>query len=64
MSRYLCNGRYRFELDDQTSGSALAQRLRVFLAPYFAEVDDDGQTTVDLRVRLHDSAAFNPEWMG
>ncbi|WXF89500.1 hypothetical protein WDV92_12685 [Pseudomonas syringae pv. atrofaciens] len=63
MSRYLCNGRYRFELDDQTSGSALAQRLRVFLAPYFAEVDDDGRTTVDLRVRLHDSAAFNPEWM-
>ncbi|EGH19605.1 hypothetical protein Pgy4_42219, partial [Pseudomonas savastanoi pv. glycinea str. race 4] len=64
MSRYLCNGRYRFELDDQTSGSALAQRLRVFLAPYFAEVADDGQTTVDLRVRLHDSTAFKPEWIG
>ncbi|MFH7489438.1 hypothetical protein RA273_28115, partial [Pseudomonas syringae pv. tagetis] len=48
---------------DPTSGSALAQRLRVFLSPYFAEVDDDGQSAVDLRVRQHDSAAFNPEWM-
>ncbi|OUM08535.1 hypothetical protein BW686_04240 [Pseudomonas syringae] len=62
-SRYLCNGRYRLELNDQASGSALAQRLRVFLAPYFADVNDDGHTPVDLSVRLHDSAAFRDEWV-
>ncbi|ATV18222.1 hypothetical protein A584_03560 [Pseudomonas syringae pv. theae ICMP 3923] len=63
-SRYLCNGRYRLELDDRASGSALAQRLCVFLAPYFVEVNDEGHSIIDLTVRLHDSAAFRTEWVG
>lgn len=62
-SRYLCNGRYRIELDDQTACGSLAQRLQAFLSPYFVEVADDGLAMVDLRVRLHEAQAFDPEWI-